>query len=78
MVRAGAPGRAMTRPKLSKAIRERNDYAVVLEFGIAVAGVMIGFLMQTWKDVRAAAAREAGMEFRMAAGLVEFNPEVAP
>ena len=33
---------------LTKAIREQNYYAVVLEFLIVIAGVVIGFQITAW------------------------------
>ena len=43
---------------LVKAIREQNYYAVVLEFLIVIAGVVIGFQIQAWNQTRAIAQEE--------------------
>ena len=43
---------------LSKAIREQNYYAVLLEFVIVIAGVVIGFQIQAWNAARAASEAE--------------------
>lgn len=43
---------------LSKAIREQNYYAVVLEFLIVIAGVVIGFQINAWNEARAEEAAE--------------------
>lgn len=37
---------------ISKAIREQNYYAVVLEFVIVIAGVVIGFQINAWNELR--------------------------
>ena len=37
---------------LTKAIREQNYYAVVLEFLIVIAGVVIGFQVTSWNEQR--------------------------
>ena len=41
----------MILPNLTRAIREQNYYAVVLEFLIVIAGVVIGFQITAWNDV---------------------------
>jgi len=38
--------------RLSRAVREQNWFAVVLEFVIVIAGVVIGFQVTAWNDVR--------------------------
>jgi hypothetical protein len=38
---------------LSRAVREQNYYAVVLEFVIVIAGVVIGFQIQGWAEMQA-------------------------
>jgi hypothetical protein len=43
--------------RLSKAIREQNWFAVVLEFVIVIAGVVIGFQITAWNAARAENAR---------------------
>lgn len=43
---------------ISKAIRAQNWFAVVLEFVIVIAGVVIGFQIQAWNEARQADARE--------------------
>ncbi|WP_420434210.1 hypothetical protein [Hyphobacterium sp.] len=45
--------------RLSRAIREQNWFAVVLEFVIVIAGVVIGFQVSQWANERAAEARRA-------------------
>src|SRR6056297_2595882 len=42
---------------ISKAIREQNYYAVMLEFVIVIAGVVIGFQIQAWAEARAEQSR---------------------
>ena len=42
---------------LAKAVREQNYYAVVLEFVIVIAGVVIGFQITAWNADRQNAAR---------------------
>ena len=44
---------------LAKAIREQNWFAVVLEFLIVIAGVVIGFQIQGWSEGRTTQAAEA-------------------
>lgn len=39
---------------LSKAVREQNWFAVVLEFVIVIAGVVIGFQINAWNERRQA------------------------
>ena len=51
--------------RLSKAIREQNWFAVVLEFVIVIAGVVIGFQITAWAQARADAEREALMLTRL-------------
>ncbi|MGP1275808.1 MAG: hypothetical protein ACQRW7_10345 [Caulobacterales bacterium] len=43
---------------ISRAIREQNYYAVVLEFVIVIAGVVIGFQINAWNEARGERARE--------------------
>lgn len=43
---------------LARAIREQNYYAVVLEFLIVIAGVVIGFQINAWNEDRQLAATE--------------------
>jgi hypothetical protein len=45
--------------RISKAIREQNWFAVVLEFVIVIAGVVIGFQVSQWANERAAEVRRA-------------------
>ena len=45
-------GHAMILQNISKAIREQNYYAVVLEFFIVIAGVVIGFQINAWNEAR--------------------------
>lgn len=45
--------------RISKAIREQNWFAVVLEFVIVIAGVVIGFQVSQWSNDRAEAERRA-------------------
>ena len=52
---------------ISKAIREQNYYAVVLEFVIVIAGVVIGFQINAWAENRAQAQRERAMLERLLA-----------
>lgn len=46
-------GQHMILQNISKAIREQNYYAVALEFVIVIAGVVIGFQIQGWAELRA-------------------------
>jgi len=39
--------------RLSRAVREQNWFAVALEFVIVIAGVVIGFQVTAWNEVRA-------------------------
>lgn len=49
--------------RLSRAVREQNWFAVVLEFVIVIAGVVIGFQITAWASERAAEERrEAALE----------------
>tara|TARA_R110002073_G_scaffold126703_1_gene271618 strand:+ start:10019 stop:10798 length:780 start_codon:yes stop_codon:yes gene_type:complete len=43
--------------RLSRAIRQQNWFAVVLEFVIVIAGVVIGFQVTEWNSQRKAVAR---------------------
>ncbi|MEM6287469.1 MAG: hypothetical protein AAF845_09960 [Bacteroidota bacterium] len=58
-----APPENATRPwillgRLSQAVREQNWFAVMLELGIVVLGVVIGFQVTAWGNERAARAEE--------------------
>jgi hypothetical protein len=50
---------------IAKAIREQNYYAVVLEFVIVIAGVVIGFQINAWNLDRQEAALEKGYLSRL-------------
>ena len=50
---------------LSRAIREQNYYAVVLEFVIVIAGVVIGFQINAWNEGRTARSHAANMTERL-------------
>jgi len=43
--------------RIARAVREQNWFAVVLEFVIVIAGVVIGFQVTEWRGERASAAR---------------------
>ena len=45
--------------RIGKAIREQNWFAVVLEFVVVVAGVLLAFQISQWAEHRASAEREA-------------------
>ena len=45
--------------RLSRAVREQNWFAVVLEFVIVIAGVVIGFQITAWNAERTARIQEA-------------------
>ena len=45
--------------RLSRAVREQNWFAVVLEFVIVIAGVVIGFQITGWNEARMERASEA-------------------
>ena len=49
----------MIHARLSRAVREQNWFAVILEFVIVIAGVVIGFQITAWNAARAETAREA-------------------
>jgi len=51
--------------RISRAIREQNWFAVVLEFVIVIAGVVMGFQISDWAQARADAEREALMLSRL-------------
>lgn len=44
---------------LAKAVREQNYYAVLLEFLIVIAGIVIGFQVNAWNEERQIREREA-------------------
>ena len=48
--------------RLSKAVREQNWFAVVLELLIVIAGVVVGFQITVWRQDRADRARLALQE----------------
>lgn len=50
----------MISERLRRAFREQNWFAVALEVVIVVVGVVIGFQVSTWGQVRSDLAREAG------------------
>ena len=54
---------------LSRAIREQNYYAVVLEFVIVIAGVVIGFQINAWNEARENRALAADYVSRLAADI---------
>ena len=51
--------------RITTAIRTQNWFAVVLEFIIVIAGVVIGFQVSAWAQARADAEREALMLSRL-------------
>ncbi|MBI1236999.1 MAG: hypothetical protein GC188_09995 [Alphaproteobacteria bacterium] len=55
--------------RLSHAIRQQNWFAVVLEFVIVIAGVVIGFQITAWNADRAAAERADILTERLIADL---------
>ena len=60
---------------LTRAIREQNYYAVVLEFLIVIASVVIGFQIQAWNQARAVAQEEYNSLVRLQAeseAILEF------
>lgn len=54
---------------LAKAVREQNYFAVVLEFVIVIAGVVIGFQITAWNDTLNERAREIRYLERLASDL---------
>lgn len=56
---------------LSRAVREQNYYAVVLEFVIVLAGVVIGFQVNAWNEDRQDRVREAVYIERLHAEVLE-------
>ena len=55
--------------RLSHAIRQQNWFAVVLEFVIVIAGVVIGFQVTAWNTEQEAAARTDLLTARLIADL---------
>jgi len=55
--------------RLSHAIRQQNWFAVVLEFVIVIAGVVIGFQVTAWNTEQEAAARTDILTARLIADL---------
>ncbi|MBI1237008.1 MAG: hypothetical protein GC188_10040 [Alphaproteobacteria bacterium] len=55
--------------RLTRAIRTQNWFAVVLEFVIVIAGVVIGFQITAWNEGRAEISREAAYLHRLEAEL---------
>ena len=55
--------------RLTRAIREQNWFAVVLEFVIVIAGVVIGFQVTAWNSDRESAARAEILTSRLIADL---------
>ncbi|WP_109259466.1 hypothetical protein [Hyphobacterium indicum] len=51
--------------RLSRAIRQQNWFAVVLEFVIVIAGVVIGFQITAWNAARAERSTEAEIMARL-------------
>ncbi|NNF57051.1 MAG: hypothetical protein HKN04_02315 [Rhodothermaceae bacterium] len=79
---SGPPAGPPTRPwtilgRLSKAVREQNWFAVALELGIVVLGVVIGFQVTAWGQARSDAAREQTYLRQLAADLLATQQVVA-
>lgn len=55
--------------RISKAVREQNWFAVVLEFVIVVAGVMLAFQITAWNEAGARSAQTAIFYERLAEDL---------
>ena len=51
--------------RISTAIREQNWFAVVLEFVIVIAGVVIGFQVTAWNEARAERSQETDLLLRL-------------
>ena len=62
--------------RLSKAVREQNWFAVVLELAIVVLGVVIGFQVTGWGQARADAAKERAYLHQLIDDLLETETEV--
>jgi hypothetical protein len=62
---------------LSRAIREQNYYAVVLEFVIVLAGVVIGFQVSVWAQTRAERERETLLLNRLDADFSDLSDRAA-
>jgi hypothetical protein len=62
---------------LSRAIRDQNYYAVVLEFVIVLAGVVIGFQVSAWAETRAEREREALLLARLEADFTDLSLRAA-
>jgi hypothetical protein len=59
--------------RLSKAVREQNWFAVVLEFVIVIAGVVIGFQVTAWNAARVDQARETAYIERLRDDFVDIE-----
>ena len=62
--------------RLSKAIREQNWFAVVLELAIVVLGVVIGFQVTGWGQDRSDAAKEQTYLRQLEADLAETERDI--
>jgi len=62
--------------RLSHAIRTQNWFAVVLEFVIVIAGVVIGFQVTTWNAERQDRTLEAGIICRLVDDFAVIGPDV--
>jgi hypothetical protein len=62
--------------RLTRAIREQNWFAVVLEFVIVIAGVVIGFQVTAWNEERAERALEASIICRLVDDFSLIGPDV--
>ena len=62
--------------RLTRAIRQQNYYAVVLEFIIVIAGVVIGFQVTAWNAERQDRALEAVIICRLMDDFSTIGPDV--
>ena len=62
--------------RLSKAVREQNWFAVVLELAIVVLGVVIGFQVTGWGQDRADRAQERAYLHQLMADLRETEASI--
>ena len=63
--------------RLSKAVREQNWFAVVLELLIVILGVVIGFQITAWGQARSDAGREQTYLHLLAADLRQTQRTVS-
>lgn len=63
--------------RLTKAVREQSWLAVIIEFVIVIAGVVMGFQITAWNEARAEHQREALIIARLEADFIEIETRTA-